>query len=79
MYSPTPSLTSALGGVGDQRHAPAALPPGKTRYPLHNNNNNNRNTALVECKIKGDDSNNRGDWHYVKVIQKIREQHTGKT
>ena len=22
-------------GVGDQRHAPAALPPGKTRYPLY--------------------------------------------
>jgi hypothetical protein len=22
-------------GVGDQRHAPAALPPGMTRYPLY--------------------------------------------
>jgi hypothetical protein len=22
-------------GVGGQRHAPADLPPGKTRYPLH--------------------------------------------
>ena len=22
-------------GIGDQRHAPAALPPGKTRYPLY--------------------------------------------
>jgi hypothetical protein len=22
-------------GVGCQRHAPAALPPGKTRYPLY--------------------------------------------
>jgi hypothetical protein len=22
-------------GVGGQRHAPAALHPGKTRYPLH--------------------------------------------
>jgi len=29
MYSSTLSLTSALDGVGDQRHAPAALPPGK--------------------------------------------------
>jgi hypothetical protein len=29
------SLTSALDAVGGQRHAPAALPPGKTRYPLH--------------------------------------------
>jgi hypothetical protein len=26
--------TSALEGVRGQRHAPAALPPGKTRYPL---------------------------------------------
>ena len=29
----TLSLTSALIGVGDQRHTPAALPPGKTRCP----------------------------------------------
>ena len=26
---------SALDGVGGQRHAPAALPQGKTRYPLY--------------------------------------------
>ena len=36
------------------------------------NNNNNNN---VECKNKGDTSNDRGDWDYFKVIQKIREQH----
>jgi len=35
MYSSTLSLTSALDGVGGQRHASAALPPGKTRYPLY--------------------------------------------
>jgi hypothetical protein len=34
-YSPTLSLTSALDGVGGQLHAAAALPPAKTRYPLH--------------------------------------------
>jgi hypothetical protein len=34
MYSSTLSLTSALD-VGGQRHAPAALPPGMTRYPLY--------------------------------------------
>jgi hypothetical protein len=35
-YNSTLSLTSALGGVGGQRHAPAALPPGKRpQYPLH--------------------------------------------
>ena len=33
-YSASLSLTSALDGVGNQRHALAALPPGKTRYPL---------------------------------------------
>jgi len=33
-YSSTLSLTSALVGVGGQRHASADLPPGKTRYPL---------------------------------------------
>ena len=35
MYSSTLFLTSVLDGVGGQRHAPAALPPGKTRYPLY--------------------------------------------
>ena len=34
-YSCTLSLTSALDGVGGQRHAPAALPPGKIRYVLY--------------------------------------------
>jgi hypothetical protein len=28
-------LTTALDGVGGQRHAPATLFPGKTRYPLY--------------------------------------------
>ena len=32
----------------------------------------------VECKNEGDTSNNRGDWDYFRVIQKIREQHTRK-
>jgi hypothetical protein len=36
MYSSTVFLTSVLdGGVGGQHHAPAALPPGKTLYPLY--------------------------------------------
>jgi len=33
-YSRTFSLTSALDGVVGQRHVPADLPLGKTRYPL---------------------------------------------
>jgi len=35
MYSPTLSLTSALDGVGGQRHAPATLTLGKTQCPLY--------------------------------------------
>jgi len=35
MYSSTLSLTSTVVGVGSQRHVPAALPPGKTRYRLY--------------------------------------------
>ena len=34
-YSSTLSLTYALDGVGGKRHASAALPRGKTRYPLY--------------------------------------------
>jgi len=34
-YSSTLSFTSALDGVGSQRHAMAALPPEKTRYQLY--------------------------------------------
>jgi len=36
-------------------------------------------TVHVECKNKGDTGNNRGDCDNFKVIQKIREQHTGKS
>jgi len=35
MYNTTLSLTPAQDVVGGQRHGPAALPPGKTRYPLY--------------------------------------------
>jgi hypothetical protein len=31
----------------------------------------NRNRAHVECKNKGDTSNNWSDWNYFKIIQKI--------
>jgi hypothetical protein len=34
-YSCTLSLTSALDGIGSQRHASDNLPPVKTRYPLY--------------------------------------------
>jgi len=35
MYNSTLSLASALDGAGGQCNAPAALPLGKARYPLH--------------------------------------------
>jgi hypothetical protein len=35
MYSSTLPSTLALDGLGGQPHAPAALPPGKTRYLLY--------------------------------------------
>ena len=35
MYSSTLPSTSALDGVGGQRHASAALTHGKTRYSLY--------------------------------------------
>jgi hypothetical protein len=34
-HNSTLSLTSAIDGVAGQRHAPAVLSPGKTRYPLY--------------------------------------------
>jgi len=34
-YTSTLSLTSVLDGVGGQLHTPAALPPGKRRYPMY--------------------------------------------
>ena len=55
-------------------HEKHVMSPGVNPLAVNNNNNNN-----VECKNKGDTSNNRGDWDYFKVVQKIREQHTGKT
>jgi hypothetical protein len=39
---------------------------------------NDNNTTHVECKSKGDTSNNWSDWDHSKIIQKIREQHTRK-
>jgi hypothetical protein len=38
----------------------------------------NRNTAHVECKNKGDASNNRSSWNHFKILQKIPEQQTRK-
>jgi len=34
---------------------------------------------MWNVKNESDTSNNRSDWYYFKVIQKIREQHNRKT
>ena len=34
--------------------------------------------AHVECKNKCDTSNDMANWKYLKIIQKIPEQHTKK-
>jgi hypothetical protein len=34
--------------------------------------------GMWNFKNEGDTSNNRGEWDYFKVIQKIRKQHTRK-
>ena len=47
----TLSLTSALDGVGGLRHAPAALPPGKTRYPLYRRLDVTQGGSVWERKI----------------------------
>jgi len=36
------------------------------------------NSARVECEIKSDTSNNRGNWNHLKIIQTVPQQHTGK-
>ena len=46
--SSTLALISALDGVGGQNRAPATLPPGKTRYPLHRRLGGPRD-SLEEC------------------------------
>jgi len=35
--------------------------------------------AHVECESKSDTGNNRDDWNYFKITQKIPEQHNRKT
>jgi hypothetical protein len=51
MYRSTLSLTSALDGVGDQRHAPVVLPPGKIRYPWYRRLGGPQSRSGQVCKI----------------------------
>ena len=38
----------------------------------------NRNSTHVKCKSKSNNSNKRGNWNHLKIIQKVPEQHTRK-
>jgi len=40
----------------------------KDKWLCNNSTTRNNNNNNVECKNKGDTSNNRGDWDYFKVI-----------
>jgi hypothetical protein len=51
--SSTLSLISALDGVGGQRHAPAALFPGQTRYPLYRSGFQGRSGRVREILPPG--------------------------
>jgi hypothetical protein len=33
----------------------------------------------MECKNKGDNNNDKGNWHHSEIFAKIPEQHAGKT
>ena len=55
MYSSTLSLTSALDGVGGQRHALAALHPGKTRYPLYRRLGGPQGRSVAPIEIRSPD------------------------
>jgi len=48
-YSSTLSLSSALYGVRGQRHAPAALSPETTRYPLYRRLGGPQGQYLIIC------------------------------
>ena len=58
-YSLALSLVSALGGVGGQCHAPAALPSGKTRYPLYRRLGGPQGRSAQVQKISQDFTVNR--------------------
>ena len=49
--SSTIALTSALDGGGGLHHAPAALPPGQTRYPLYRRLGGPHSWSRRVCKI----------------------------
>jgi hypothetical protein len=66
----TLSLTSALDGVGSQGHVPAALPSGKTRYPLwgrHLSHNDKPKMFVVSERLHSSDQKKKNDWRLEGV------------
>jgi hypothetical protein len=55
-------------GVGGQRHAPAALPPGKTRYPLYRRMDEPQGQSGRVREIKSP--------HHPRTIQPVASRYT---
>ena len=49
-------------GMGGQRHAPAALPPGKTRYPLYSRRSS---TLSLTLALDGDGWSTQPPGHFT--------------
>jgi len=71
MYSPTLSLTSALDGVGGQRHNPAILPLGKSRYPLYTRLGGSHSRSGQVRKISPPPG------FYPRAVQAVASRYTG--
>jgi len=69
----TYALDRTATGIGILRYT-------NQKQKSYNNSNNtdNRNTAHVECKNKGDTSNNWGGWNYFKSFRKYVSNISGK-
>ena len=57
-------------GVGGQRHAPAALPPGKTRYPLY------RRLGSAQCRSGRVRKISPPPGFYPRAVQPVESRYT---
>jgi hypothetical protein len=75
MYSSTLSLTSALDGVGGQRHAPAALPPGKRPGTHCTGGWLGPRADLDECGKSNTVNISRNDQQYALIVPLLYSIH----
>jgi len=78
MYSSTLPSTSALDGVDGQRHAPAALPPGKTWYPMYRGLGGPQSRSGRVRKISLPPGFDPRPNNNVKYVMKSMEKEEGK-